>query len=162
MFPQNILRQPKLCVSQSLKCRQINSELLGRSQFHVMPYYILVTEEQEVDIYTTPEMLTTQEIQDLVGIEGEPATFEVLDSSNFSDPKIVIICDDDVEPKGLKPTCVTKNGGVIFGQVLILATNNSLHDLCLLDLTQAKMVKEQVKLHPKPKPKEDFSASLWD
>ena len=73
----------------------------------------------------------------------------MLDSSNFSDPKIVIICDDDVEPKGLKPTCVTKNGGVIFGQVLILATNNSLHDLCLLDLTQAKMVKEEVKLHPK-------------
>jgi len=86
----------------------------------------------------------------------------VLDSSNFSNPKIVIICDDDVEPKGLKPTWVTKNGGVIFGQVLILATNNSLHDLCLLNLTQAKIVKEQVKLHPKPKPKEDFSASLWD
>ena len=40
-----------------------------------MPYYILVTEEQEVDIYTTHETLTTQEIQDLVGIEGEPATF---------------------------------------------------------------------------------------
>ena len=127
-----------------------------------MSYYILVTNEQEVDVYTTSEMLTTEKIQDLVGIEGEPATFEVLDSSNFSDPKIVIICDNDLEPKGLKPTCVTKNRDVIFGQVVILATNNSLDDLCLLDLAQAKIVKEQVKLHPKPKPKEDFNASLWE
>ena len=125
-------------------------------------YYVLIDNDQNIKICTTDKMLTTEQIQDLVGIEGELATFEVLDYSNFSDPKIVIICDDDVEPKGLKPTCVTKNGCVIFGQVLILATNNSLHDLCLLDLTQAKIGKEQVKLHPKPKPKEDFSASLWD
>ncbi|MEG4857046.1 hypothetical protein QUB75_04955 [Microcoleus sp. K1-B6] len=126
-----------------------------------MPYYILVTNEQEVDVYTTPEMLTTEEIQDLVGIEGEPATFEVLDSSNFSDPKIVIICDDDVEPKALKPTCVTKKGGVIFGQVVILGTNNSLLDLCLLNLEQVKIVKEELRLHQKPpKPEHDFSASL--
>ncbi|MEG5170823.1 hypothetical protein [Microcoleus sp. B3-D7] len=126
-----------------------------------MPYYILVTNEQEIDVYTTPEMLTTEEIQDLVGIEGEPATFEVLDSSNFSDPKIVIICDDDLEPKGLKPTCVTKKGHVIFGQVVILGTNQSLEDLCLLNLEQVKMVKEELKLHPKPDPKANFSASLW-
>ncbi|MEG4424894.1 MULTISPECIES: hypothetical protein [unclassified Microcoleus] len=126
-----------------------------------MPYYILVTNEQEIDVYTTPEMLTTEEIQDLVGIEGEPATFEVLDSSNFSDPKIVIICDDDVEPKALKPTCVTKKGGVIFGQVVILGTNNSLLDLCLLNLEQVKIVKKELKLHQKPpKPEHDFSASL--
>ncbi|MEG4210366.1 hypothetical protein [Microcoleus sp. S13_B4] len=126
-----------------------------------MPYYILVTNEQEIDVYTTREMLTTEEIQDLVGIEGEPATFEVLDSSNFSDPKIVIICDDDVEPKALKPTCVTKNGDVIFGQVVIVGTNNSLLDLCLLNLEQVKMVKKELKLHQKPpKPEHDFSASL--
>ena len=126
-----------------------------------MPYYILVTNEQEIDVYTTCEMLTTEEIQNLVGIEGEPATFEVLDSSNFSDPKIVIICDDDVEPKALKPTCVTKKGDVIFGQVLIFGTNNSLLDLCLLNLEQVKMVKKELRLHQKPpKPEHDFSTSL--
>jgi hypothetical protein len=128
-----------------------------------MLYYILVANEQEVDVYTTPEMLTTEEIQDLVGIEGVPATYEVLDSSNFSDPKIVIVCDDDPMPKGLKPTCVTKNGDVICGQVLILGTNNSLQNLCLLNVAQAKIVKQEVKLHPKPpNPEENFSASLWD
>jgi hypothetical protein len=128
-----------------------------------MPYYILLTNEQEVDVYTTPEMLTTEEIQDLVGIEGVPATYEVLDSSNFSDPKIVMVCDDDALPKDLKPTCVTKNEDVICGQVLILGTNNSLQDLCLLNLEQAKIVQQELKLHPKlPKPEEDFSASLWD
>ncbi|MEG4248689.1 hypothetical protein [Microcoleus sp. Pol10D4] len=128
-----------------------------------MPYYILFTNEQEINVYTTPEMLTTEEIQDLVGIEGEPATFEVLDSSNFSDPKIVIICDDDLEPKGLKPTCVTKKGSVIFGQVVILGTNQSWEDLCLLNLEQVKIVKEELRLYQKPsKPEKDFSASLRD
>lgn len=123
-------------------------------------YYVLIDNDQNIKVCTTSEMLKTEKLQDLVGIEGEPATFEVLDSSNFSDRKIVIICDDDLEPKGLKPTCVTKNGDVIFGQVLILATNNSLDDLCLLNLAQATIVKEQVKLHPKTKSKEEFSASL--
>jgi len=73
-----------------------------------MPYYIVITKDQELEVYTTPQLLTTQEIQDLVGIEGVAATYEVLDSCNFSDPKIVIVCDDDPMPKGLKPTCVTK------------------------------------------------------
>jgi hypothetical protein len=124
-------------------------------------YYVLIDNDQNIKVCTTDKMLTTEEIQTLVGIEGEPATFEVLDSSNFSDPKIVLICDDDLEPKALKPTCVTKKGGVIFGQVVILGTNNSLLDLCLLNSEQVKMVKEELKLHQKPpKSKHDFSASL--
>lgn len=128
-----------------------------------MPYYILVTNEQEIDVYTTPEMLTPEEIQDLVGIEGVPANYEVLDSSSFSDPMIVMVCDDEAQPKGLTPTYFTRNGDVVCGQVLILATNNSLQDLCLLNLTQAKIVKEELKLHPKPpNPEENFTASLWD
>ncbi|NQE36751.1 hypothetical protein [Microcoleus asticus] len=126
-------------------------------------YYVLIDNDQNIKVCTTEKMLTTDEIQTLVGIEGEPATFEVLDSSNFCDPKIVIICDNDLEPKGLKPTCVTKKGDVIFGQVVILGTNNSLLDLCFLNLEQVKMVKEELKLHQKlPKPEKDFSASLRD
>jgi hypothetical protein len=128
-----------------------------------MPYYILVTNEPEMDVYTTPEMLTTEEIQHLVGVEGVPASYEVLDSSSFSDPTIVMVCDDDAQSKGLTPTCFTRNGDVVCGQVLILATNNSLQDLCLLNLTQAKIVKEELKLYQKPpKPEDDFSAWLWD
>jgi hypothetical protein len=63
-------------------------------------------------------------------LKRETASFEVLDSSNFSDPKIVIVCDDDLEPKALKPTCLSKNGDVIFGQTWILGANNSLSNLC--------------------------------
>jgi len=94
-------------------------------------------------------------------LKGETASFEVLDTSNFSDPKIVIFCedDDDLEPKALKPTCVTKNGDVSFGEILILGTNNSLSNLC--NLAQVKIVKQELKLHPKqPNLNQKFNASL--
>jgi hypothetical protein len=73
-------------------------------------------------------------------LKGATASFEVLHSSNFSDPKIVIVCDDDLEPQALKPTCATKNGDVIFGQTLILGTNNSLSNLCEINLAQVKIM----------------------
>jgi len=92
-------------------------------------------------------------------LKGETASFEVLDTSNFSAPKIVIVCEDDWEPKALKPTCVTKNGDVFFGEILILGTNNSLSNLC--NLAQIKIVKQELKLHPKqPNLNPKFNASL--
>lgn len=91
----------------------------------------------------------------MVGIEGEPANYEMVEESSFSDPTSVMLCDDDVVSKGLQPTCFTKKGDVVCGQVLILATNNFPQDLCLLNLTQTKIVKEELKLHPKPPNPED-------
>jgi len=92
-------------------------------------------------------------------LKGEIASFEVLETSKFSDTKIVIFCEDDLEPKALKPTCVTKNGDVFFGETLIWGTNNSLSNLC--NLAQVKIVKQELKLHPKqPKLNQKFNASL--
>ena len=128
-----------------------------------MPYYILVTIKQEVEVYTTPEMLTTEEIQEVIGIEGVPANYEMLEESNFSDSSIVMLCDADVVSKELQPTCLTQNGDIVCGQVLILATDKSPDNLCLLNVRQAKIVKEELKLYPKPvQPEHNFSASLWD
>ncbi|MEG4576990.1 hypothetical protein QUA56_30615 [Microcoleus sp. N3A4] len=87
-----------------------------------MPYYILVTLEQEVEVYTTPEMLTTEEIQEVIGIEGVPANYEMLDSSNFSDSSIVMLCDADVVSKELQPTCLTQNGDIVCGQVPLVTS----------------------------------------
>ncbi|MEG3907819.1 hypothetical protein QT979_05925 [Microcoleus sp. w2-18bC1] len=126
-----------------------------------MPYYILVTLEQEVEVYTTPEMLTTKEIQEVIGIEGAPANCQIVEELSFSDTSIVMLCDADLVSKELQPTCLTQNGDVVCGQVLILATNESPDDLCLLNVRQAKIVKEELKLYPKPvKPEHNFSASL--
>ena len=128
-----------------------------------MPYYILVTEEQEVEVYTTPEMLTIAEINELIGSEAVPANFQIVEELSFSDPSIVMLCDADAVSKELQPTCLTHNGDIVCGQVLILGTDKSPDDLCLLNLHQAKLVKEKLKLYPKPVPPEhDFSASLWD
>ncbi|MEG4166527.1 MULTISPECIES: hypothetical protein [unclassified Microcoleus] len=126
-----------------------------------MPYYILVTLDQEVEVYTTREMLTSEEIQETMGIETMPAIVKKL---SFSDRSIVMLCEPDtVSTKKLSPTCITKNGDIVCGQVLILATDKSPDNLCLLDVRQAKLVKEELKLYPKPvKPEHDFSASLWD
>jgi len=128
-----------------------------------MPYYILVTLEQEVEVYTTPKMLTTEEIQEVISIEGVPANSQIVEELSFSDTSIVMLCDADVVSKELQPTCLTQNGDIVCSQVLILATNESPDDLCLLNVRQAKIVKEELKLYPKPvQPEHNFSASLWD
>ncbi|MEG5036225.1 hypothetical protein [Microcoleus sp. AT3-D2] len=127
-----------------------------------MPYYILVT-EQEVEVYTTREMLTIAEINEVIGSEAVPANFQIVEELSFSDTSIVMLCDADAVSKELQPTCLTQNGDIVCGQVLILATDKSPDNLCLLNVRQAKLVKEELKLYPKPvKPEHDFSASLWD
>ncbi|MEG5055429.1 MULTISPECIES: hypothetical protein [unclassified Microcoleus] len=128
-----------------------------------MPYYILVTLEQEVEITTTPEMLAIKEIQELMGSETLPANCQIVAELSFSDSSIVMVCDADAVSTELPPTCVTKNGDVVCGQVVILATHESPNNLCLLNVRQAKIVKAELKLYPKPvKPEHNFSASLWD
>lgn len=117
-----------------------------------MSYYGIVTEGQppsnlpEFEPWTARVVPSHEEIQKIVGIDGVPTTYEILDMSNFSDPKIVMIVDSDLEPKGLKATCITVEGAVLFGRVLILGTGKSLDDLCLLNLAQTRIVKQEIKL----------------
>lgn len=118
-----------------------------------MPYYGIITEGQppsnlpEFEPWTARVVPSDEEIQKIVGIDGIPTSYEILDVSNFSDPKIVMIVDSDLVPKGLKPTCLTKNGSVLHGRVLILGCGESLNDLCLLNLAQTRIVKQEIKLY---------------
>ena len=99
----------------------------------------------------------------MIGSETVPANCQIVEELSFSDSSIVMVCDADAVSKELQPTCLTQNGDVVCGKVLILATNESPEDLCLLNVRQAKTVKEELKLYPKPiKPEHNFSASLWD
>lgn len=118
-----------------------------------MPYYGIVTEGQppsnlpEFEPWTARVVPSDEEIQKIVGIDGIPTSYEILDVSNFSDPKIVMIVDSDLVPKGLKPTCLTKNGSVLHGRVLILGTGESQDNLCLLTLAQTRIVKKELNLY---------------
>lgn len=125
---------------------------LGRSQ-HLIMAYVLITIGKppgnlpEIEPWTAIKVPSHEEIQNLVGIGGVPTTYEILQEPNFSDRKIVTIVDSDLNPKGLKPTCFTKNGSVIHGQVLILASGGCLGDLQLLTLSQVRIVNRELKLY---------------
>ena len=57
------------------------------------------------------------EIQKLVGIPGEEAFFEAVYKC-YSDPSIVILCDDEFLRKAYQPTLVTRNEVTLQGQVV--------------------------------------------
>ena len=86
-------------------------------------------------------------MQNLVGIEGEPAYIEVASYRNYSDSSIVMICDDEFLRKGYNPTCITAEGNIVLGQVLILGIDRANEDFGLLTLKQTEIVKQQTILH---------------
>ncbi|HAX75742.1 MAG TPA: hypothetical protein DCY88_07885 [Cyanobacteria bacterium UBA11372] len=57
-------------------------------------------------------------MQRLVGEETEKSFIELV-FNQFSDPEIVLICDDSFLMKGFAPTCKTSRGIVLHGQVII-------------------------------------------
>jgi hypothetical protein len=85
-------------------------------------------------------------MQNLVGIEGEPAYIEVASYRNFSDKSISMICDEEFLMKECQPTCKTIEGTVIHGQVLIVGTNAEENDFDLLTREQVLIVRREIKL----------------
>jgi len=109
-----------------------------------MGYYGLLN-RSGLEIVTSKKMLSYEEMQDLVGVKGEDAYFEVATSKSFSDTHIDLICDDESIRKRHKPTCVTTEGYTLHGQVLILATGITRGNFQLLTKKQAEIVRTQVK-----------------
>ncbi|MDQ2096785.1 MAG: DUF3846 domain-containing protein [Tychonema bourrellyi B0820] len=108
-------------------------------------FYVLIN-SNGIEVREAKEMLTLKEMQNLVGIEGEPAYIEVASYRSFSDKSIAIICDDEFLIKGFEPTCSTIEGNVIHGQVLVLGTNKAKEDFDLLSQEQVEIVKSQPRL----------------
>jgi hypothetical protein len=69
------------------------------------------------------QMLTLKEMQDLVGFPGEPAYIEAV-YHHFADTDIVLICDEEFLLKDCKPTCRTRKGLILHGQVLAMTVSN--------------------------------------
>ncbi len=91
-------------------------------------YYALIN-DKGIETRISNEMLTLQEMQKLVGIEGESAYIEVASYRSFSDQSIAMICDEEFLRKGGNPTCMTIEGCVLHGQVLIVKTSDEDFDL---------------------------------
>jgi len=109
-------------------------------------FYVLVN-DKGIGTHSANEMLTLEEMQNLVGIEGKPAYIEVASYRSYSDSSIVMICDDEFLRKGYNPTCYTAEGDIVHGQVLILGTDRANEDFGLLTLQQVEIVKRETRLY---------------
>ena len=108
-------------------------------------FYVLIGSDG-IEVRESKEMLTLKEMQNLVGVEGEPAYIEVASYRSFSDKSLAMICDDEFLMKGCQPTCITIEGHVVQGQVLVLGTNKAEEDFGLLSQQQVEIVKSQARL----------------
>ena len=108
-------------------------------------FYVLIGSDS-IEVRESKEMLTLKEMQNLVGVEGEPAYIEVASYRSFSDKSLAMICDDEFLMKECQPTCMTMEGNVIHGQVLVLGTNKAAEDFGLLSQQQVEIVKSQIRL----------------
>ena len=108
-------------------------------------FYVLIGSDS-IEVLESKEMLTLKEMQNLVGVEGEPAYIEVASYRSFSDKSLAMICDDEFLMKECQPTCMTMEGNVIHGQVLVLGTNKAAEDFGLLSQQQVEIVKSQARL----------------
>lgn len=110
-----------------------------------MAFYVLVNSDG-IEVRSALRMLSVKKIQELVGIEGQPAFFEVASYKSFSDPEITILCDDDFHNKNLQPVLVTGEGNTILGQCLIVGTNTDESDFALLRQSQVDLIKKELRL----------------
>jgi hypothetical protein len=108
-------------------------------------FYVLIN-CNGIEVQESEKMLSLEEMQNLVGVEGEKASIEVASYRSFSDKSITMICDDEFLTKEYQPTCLTVERDVICGQVLILGTNSEENDFDLLSKEQVEIVKSQARL----------------
>ena len=108
-------------------------------------FYVLIN-QQGITAHEVNEMITLKMMQNLVGVEGEPACIEVASYRSYSDKSIVMICDDEFLRKDYNPTCYTIEGNIIHGQVLVLGIDKANEDFGLLTLAQVEIVKGETKL----------------
>lgn len=109
-------------------------------------FYVLIN-CNGIEVRESEKMLSLEEMQNLVGIEGEEAWIEAASYRSFSDKSIAMICDDQFVRKEYQPTCITVEGDVIQGQVLIVGTNPEGNDFDLLSKEQVEIVKSQARLY---------------
>lgn len=109
-------------------------------------FYVLINQDG-ITVHSAEKPLVIKEMQSLVGIESEEAYIEVASYRSYSEPLIVMICDDEFLRKSCQPTCITAEGAVIHGQVLVLAIDRATEDFGLLTLQQVEIVKRETRLY---------------
>ena len=69
------------------------------------------------------EKLELADLQNRVGIEGEPAFIEYV-RNQFPEPAIDLICDEEFLYKELPLTCITRRSIALGGQVIATASTD--------------------------------------
>ena len=69
------------------------------------------------------EKLELADLQNRVGIEGEPAFIEYV-RNQFPEPAIDLICDEEFSFKELPLTCITSRRIALYGQVIAAASTD--------------------------------------
>jgi len=108
-------------------------------------FYVLIN-SNGIEVRESEKMLSLEEMQNLVGVEGEEAWIEAASYRSFSDRSITMICDEEFKRKKYQPTCRTVEGDVLQGQVLIVGTNSEDNDFALLSRLQVEIIKSQARL----------------
>jgi len=108
-------------------------------------FYVLI-DSNGLRVQQSEEMLTLNEMQNFVGIEGQSASIEVASYCSFRGESIAMICDEEFLLKKYDPTCATSDGVVLHGQVLIVGISETGEDFVLLTKNQIEIVKSQVLL----------------
>jgi Domain of unknown function (DUF3846) len=114
--------------------------------FGAKPMFYVLINSLGIEVRESKEMLTLKEMQNLVGIEGDSAYIEVASYRSFSDKSLAMICDEEFLMKESQPTCITIEGHVVHGQVLILGTNADQEDFDLLTSKQVEIIKSEARL----------------
>jgi len=109
-----------------------------------MGYYGLLN-RSGLELVKSKKMLTRDEMRDLVGVKADYNYFIVGSSKSFSDTHIDLVCGDESINKGHDPTCVTREGYTLHGQILILGSDVTGGNFQLLTKKQAEIVRTQVK-----------------
>ena len=82
------------------------------------PFLYGLVNKTGIHMHVLDEPMSLEQMQMLVGDETEKSFIEMV-YNQFSDPDIVLICDDSFLLKGFLPTCKTMRGVVLHGQVII-------------------------------------------
>ncbi|MEG4587185.1 hypothetical protein QUA54_18490 [Microcoleus sp. MOSTC5] len=110
-----------------------------------MQFYVLVNSTGIEEVVAT-ELPQIPELQKLVGIPGEEAYLEPVYQC-YSDPSIVILCDEEFLRKAHQPTMLTPKRVILQGQLLVVAIDPQIEDFCLLTQQQVELVKRETKLY---------------
>lgn len=100
--------------------------------------YIYISPARGIEVIEQAQKPTLRELRVAVGRLGEEAFIENLQLC-FSDRSIIILCDDERDAKGLPLVAISPVGDRLRGNVIIMGSRYTDHELDYIELTDAQI-----------------------